>query len=56
MILFKVDKTFDFKGRRVGTPILKEGHHKRVYLYGGSGCRHYKDCFTCPFKDCIDER
>lgn len=20
----------------------------------GNGCKHYPDCFSCPFDDCID--
>jgi len=27
---------------------------KKVELMYGNGCRYYKDCFNCPFDDCIN--
>ena len=59
MILLKVKVSFDAKGRQIGDKggtVKGMAHHNKVKpnrLMGGSGCKLHKDCFTCPYPDCV---
>ena len=41
-----VSKTKQAEGRRGSKG---DGYH----IFTASGCRHWDDCFSCPFPDCI---
>ncbi len=64
MILAKVNTvvSFDTKGRQIGNKggtVKGMAHHNKTKnnrLWGGSGCKLHKDCFSCPFPDCVSNR
>jgi hypothetical protein len=29
------------------------GQYKGVKYQTGTGCKEHRDCFTCPFSDCV---